>query len=178
MMRLVFAVFVLIACNGASPEATSRDYGLARSLVGAWDASLSLTRPYPLEIHPPAAQRICGTIGFVENHRRDERSDSVGDLGVYDLDLSRLGLNWLEDGSYPAAIATASATPRASSRQLPHDSVEIVLNPRSSERIVLLGRHDMSGITGDWMAQSARGTATGLFSLRPHSSAPDRHPAC
>jgi hypothetical protein len=158
----------LLACSDSHRDMQNiTDLTPRESLTGAWDAQLTLTHPYPLGSDEPASGRICGTIGFVENHRASPDDDSPS-VGVYDLDLSRLGLHWLGDDSFPSAVATmARRTARTIVSQ--SDSVRILLNPGSSERIVLLGRHDLSGIDGTWTAQSARGTATGLFSLRPHA---------
>ena len=168
-MRFALALVMLIGCSGASPNRAITRERSGPSLVGAWDATLSLTRPYQLALYRPVARRICGTIGFVGDHREagNVADTVVRDLGVYDLDLSRLGLDWLEDLSYPAAIATAA---NGSSKHLTQDSVAIVLNPGSRERIVLLGRYTTGRIDGDWLAQSARGTASGVFSLKPHAS--------
>ncbi|MFL5488532.1 MAG: hypothetical protein ACJ8AJ_08625 [Gemmatimonadaceae bacterium] len=181
MMRLVVALVVLFGCTATPRDPGGSVYGdrSAESLVGAWDARLSLTQPYQLTMQQPSARRICGTIGFVENHRdTGSTADSMRDLGVYDLDLSRLGLAWLADGSYPTAIATASHPGHGLAHQQSSDSVTIVLNPGGRERILLVGRHDVGGITGEWVAQSARGTASGSFSLRPHSSAGEARRSC
>lgn len=167
MSRFLIFLLAVGACGGGSPEG-SRAYGnsLSRNLVGAWDASLSLAKPYPLGL-TPNTRRICGTMGFVENHQASDGSTD-DDRGVYDLDLSRLGLGWLDVPSYPIAVATmhADAVKGESSR----DSVAIVLNPGSGERIVLIGRYEVGKINGKWTAQSARGTATGEFMLSPHAS--------
>ena len=171
----------IAACGGGSPETRfAVETQPRQSLVGAWDAQLSLIRPYQLELHQPAAKRICGTIGFVENHYARGGAVLAGNsphLGVYDLDLSLLGLNWLDDNSFPTAVASAVDvdTARAS---LARDSVAIVLNPGSQERIVLLGRYDVEGISGGWIAQSSRGTASGSFFLKPHANARNRSPTC
>ena len=176
MSRLLISlVAVTAACGRGSPERSpAYEHTLSRNLVGAWDARLSLSKPYPLGLGPKT-RRICGTIGFVENHEASEPSTD-DDRGVYDLDLSRLGLGWLDVPSYPIAVATMNdgAGNTASSR----DSVAIVLNPGSGERIVLLGRYDEGGINGEWTAQSARGTATGEFLLSPHASASERSRKC
>jgi len=169
--RASLLALALIACSGAAREPHTYAAEAARaSLTGAWDASLSLTRPYPLGMSSPSARRICGTIGFVADHRRtgSDQADAAS-LGVYDLDLSRLGLNWLADSPFPSALATAPLDSAASLYR--PDPITIVLNPGSSERIVLLGSHDLVGIEGNWVAQSARGTASGSFSLRPHDAA-------
>lgn len=171
----------LVACGGGTPE---KRFALEthpdQSLVGAWDAKLTLVQPYQLELHEPAAKQICGTIGFVENHYARDESVVTNDaphLGVYDLDLVQLGLNWRNDNAFPAAVATAVEDFRASA-SLASDSVAIVLNPGSAERIVLLGRYDVQGISGQWTAQSSRGTANGAFSLTPHVNARDQSPSC
>lgn len=167
----------IAACGSGSPEARfALETQPRQSLVGAWDAKLSLVRPYQLELHQPATKWICGTIGFVDNHYARGRSDLSGNsphLGVYDLNLSLLGLNWLDNNSFPTAVDVY--TPAASSA---HDSVAIVLNPSSQERIVLRGRYDGQGISGGWIAQSPRGTASGLFSMKPHAAAQDQSPRC
>ena len=175
--RVVVLLSAALACSGVQRETqAAADSVAGQSLVGAWDARLSLTHPYPLGLSQPSARQICGTIGFVENHRASgSDTDGVPSVGVYDLDLSRLGLDWLSDISFPTAVASEPRDSRAALSGQRPDSVTIVLNPGSSERIVLLGRHDVAGIDGDWTAQSARGTATGSFSLRPHNEA---RPSC
>lgn len=161
----------LAACGAGSPEKRfALETQPAQNLVGAWDATLSLVRPYQLEPHNPAAKRICGTIGFVDNHRSTASSGLIDDsphFGVYDLDLALLGLHWLGDNSFPAAVATSVDDFRAPLNAV-RDSIAIVLNPGSQERIVLLGRYGVGGIRGGWTAQSSRGTASGSFSLTPH----------
>jgi len=142
-------------------------------LVGTWDANLSLTHPYQLGSGQPAARRICGTIGFVGNRGAGgSATRGAPDVGVYDLDLARLGLDWRGDDSFPTALVPqpAQGAVHLDKSGRDSDSVTIVLNPGSSERIVLLGRYEAKGIDGAWQAQSARGTATGSFSLRPHGA--------
>jgi hypothetical protein len=171
-------VLALAACEGAAPEKRlAVETRSGQSLVGAWDAKLSLTRPYQLELHEPAIKRICGTIGFVENHYATAVTDNSPHVGVYDLNLALLGLNWLDDSSFPTAVATAVEDFRDAASRV-SDSVAIILNPGSAERIVLLGRYDVEGIRGRWTAQSSRGTASGSFSLTPHLNAHDQSPRC
>jgi hypothetical protein len=174
-------VLALVACGSGSHE---RQFALetqpAQNLVGAWDATLSLARPYQLGLHEPAAKRICGTIGFVENHRARAGSGQTDDsphLGVYDLHLALLGLDWLGDNSIPTAVATFVDDFRAPLNRV-GDSVAIVLNPGSQERIVLLGRYEVEDIRGGWTAQSSRGTASGSFSLTPHVNERNQFPSC
>jgi len=171
MRGLAVALSVsLLACAGAENDASSpSDAAGDLSMIGAWDAQLSLQHAYPLGLRAPADHRICGTIGFVENHNHSRFSiGEMPTLGVYDLDLARLGLDWLNDNSYPAAVASVVDRAGAERDRTPRDSITIVLNPGSQERIVLRGQASADGIDGDWTAQSARGTATGSFSLRPH----------
>ncbi|HEV7387902.1 MAG TPA: hypothetical protein VGN73_04740, partial [Gemmatimonadaceae bacterium] len=119
--RAPVLVLALIACSGSGHGSrTPADTALARSLTGAWDASLSLTRPYPLGVALPAAGRICGTIGFVENRSQNAGGQyGAESVGVYDLDLRRIGLDWLGDNSFPEAVASASrrAEPGATSTE-------------------------------------------------------------
>jgi len=96
-------------------------------------------------------------------------------MGVYDLDLSLLGLNWLGDDSFPTAVAT-SVDDYSEPVSGVSDSVAIVLNPGSQERIVLLGRQRVDGIRGRWTAQSSRGTAADHFPLRPMSRRESNRP--
>lgn len=178
MRAIVVLTLALAACEGgATGKRRALETRPGQSLVGAWDAELSLTRPYQLEPHEPTTRRICGTIGFVENHYAMTVTDNSPQVGVYDLNLALLGLNWRDDNSFPAAVATAVEDFRAR-RGLVNDSVAIVLNPGSAERIVLLGRYDVAGIRGQWTAQSSRGTAGGSFSLTPHLNARDQSPRC
>jgi hypothetical protein len=107
-------------------------------------------------------------MAFVDNHFAGVEStprDSTRQLGVYDLDLSLLGLRWLDKDSFPSAMTPIGSD---SNRVSARDSVVIVLNPGSQERIVLLGRYARGGVTGNWRAQSWRGTASGSFLLSPH----------
>jgi hypothetical protein len=176
--RTLALALAITACGGGAadkPLALATRPG--QSLVGAWDAKLSLTQPYQLGLHEPATNRICGTIGFVENHYATAVTDNSPQVGVYDLDLPLLGLNWRDDNSFPTAVATAVEDLRGPGSGV-SDSVAIVLNPGSAERIILLGRYDVEGISGRWTAQSSRGTASGSFSLTPHVNARDQSPRC
>jgi hypothetical protein len=167
-VRLIALVAMAIGCRGVQSETSAVDNrATVPSLIGAWDAKLSLTSAYQIGTRDPVARMICGTIAFVDNrHGVATGSRIAGGIGVYDLDLPRLGLNWRANEAYPEAIATAARRDRASRSS--QDSVTIVLDPGSTERIVLLGRHAGAGIDGQWLAQSMRGTASGLFHLRPH----------
>lgn len=179
-MRCVSMLFLTVAACGAGSPERRFETQPPKNLVGAWDAQLSLDRPYQLELHEPAVKRICGTIGFVVNHYASSGSPAADDskhVGVYDLDLSLLGLNWLGDDSFPAAVATSVDDHRAPVGGV-SDSVSIVLNPGSRERIVLLGRYSIGEIRGRWTAQSSRGTASGSFSLSPHVKARNQSPSC
>jgi hypothetical protein len=171
----------IAACGAGLPETRfARETQPAQNLVGAWDATLSLVRPYQLELHEPAAKRICGTIAFVANHHARGGSSQTDDsthLGVYDMDLALLGLDWLGDNSFPEAVVTSFDDYRAPVNAVGH-SVAIVLNPGSQERIVLLGRYGVEDIRGGWTAQSSRGTASGSFSMTPHVNARNQSPSC
>jgi hypothetical protein len=76
----------IAACGAGSPETRfALETQPATNLVGAWDATLSLVRPYQLELHEPGAKRIRGTIAFVASpcNRRvesDGRFDTPGGL--------------------------------------------------------------------------------------------------
>ena len=166
--RLIVLIAMLIGCSGMQSETDTRvDGRTTASLTGAWDAKLSLTSTYQIGAHDAVARTICGTIGFVDNHHRVVTGTQLAEaIGAYDLDLSRLGLHWSADEPYPEAIATIARDSKVS--RAPQDSVTIVLDPGSAERIVLLGRRVGLGIDGQWLAQSLRGTATGRFYLRPH----------
>jgi hypothetical protein len=168
--RPIVLVAMLIGCRGMQRETDTGVAGRTRaSLTGAWDARLSLTSAYQIGAHDPVARTICGTIGFVDNHHRVVTGTQHAEaIGAYDLDLSRLGLHWSAGEAYPEAIVSIAWDGKAS--RAPHDSVTIVLDPGSTERIVLLGRHVGAGINGRWLAQSLRGTATGHFSLLPHGT--------
>ena len=171
---LAFCVMLTaVGCDRSRETRIIHDAQAEASLVGTWDANLSLTHAYQLGAGQPAARRICGTIGFVGN--RDAGGSATRgapDVGVYDLDLARLGLDWRDDDSFPTALVPqpAQGPVHLDKSGRDSDSVTIVLNPGSSERIVLLGRYEAKGIDGDWQAQSARGTARGSFSLRPHGA--------
>lgn len=181
-MRCVpILALAIAACEAGSPETRfALETQPAKNLVGAWDATLSLVRPYQLELHEPAAKRICGTIAFVANHHARARSSQAGDsthLGVYDMDLALLGLDWLGDNGFPEALATFVDNYGTPVNPV-GDSVAIVLNPGSQERIVLLGRYGVEDIRGRWTAQSSRGTAGGSFSMMPHDDARNQSPGC
>ena len=171
---LAFCVMLTaVDCDKSRETRIIHDAQAEASLVGTWDANLSLTHAYQLGSGKPAARRICGTIGFVGNRGAGgSATRGAPDVGVYDLDLARLGLDWRDDDSFPTALVPqpAQGPVHLDKSGRDSDSVTIVLNPGSSERIVLLGRYEAKGIDGDWQAQSARGTARGSFSLRPHGA--------
>ena len=167
-------IVLIAACSGGSAAVVSdNDRDSGRQLTGAWDATLSLAHPYQLALNASPARRICGTIGFVEGRAVTNDGADYESDGVYRLDLTRLGLDWLDDSKYPAAHARQPMAGKANSAAA--DSVAIVLNPDSQERILLLGRYAAGGIDGNWTAQSARGTAKGSFLLRPHSPGSEIH---
>jgi hypothetical protein len=167
---------VAFGCAVGQSDVRSRDGAAADvRVIGAWDARLSLEHAYPLAPTPPADRSICGTMDFVESHRASTLTPGrVAALGVYDLDLSRLGLDWLGDISFPTAVADVIAEAGAPQHQRMGDTITIALNPGSQERIVLRGQSNPAGVDGDWIAQSLRGTATGVFSLRPHEGSHGR----
>ena len=175
MIRGMLAlVIVAVACTEGRSANTGGDDPIAGKLVGAWDATMTLDRPYPLQPGSPEARAICGTIGVIENHNKNASAEEVmsaTQLGVYDLPLSRIGLEWNDKVPFPAAVVNTVSTRSYASSTGATDSVRIVLNPGGEERIVLSGRYEPSGIQGMWTAQSARGTANGSFSMRPHVSA-------
>jgi hypothetical protein len=169
---LTLFVLFSVACTGVSEKGPARDHAEMSELVGVWDATMSLAQPYPLEPDPPAAREVCGTLGFVENRGRvygGTDSDTPLQIGVYDLALKRIGLEWNAPPAFPAAVASRTLGDDSVRRLGVGDSLRIVLNPGSDERIILLGRYEGREIKGDWTAQSARGTAGGAFSMRPHA---------
>jgi hypothetical protein len=181
MMRYApVLALAIVACGGGTPERRFTLESPPQYLLGAWDAELSLKQSYQIGPREPVGKAICGTVGFVENHHPRSGSDELDEsahVGVYDLDLAQLGLDWLADNSYPIAIATSVDDYRGGNNAA-GDSVAVVLNPGSEERIVLLGRYTVDGIRGHWSAQSSRGTATGSFSLTPHANALSESSGC
>ena len=177
---VVLLVFMSVACGHPPSDGRASSIGGANDLVGLWDATLSLVHHYPLEPGPPTARSVCGTLGFVENRGRvDSDTESTPrQIGVYDLALTRIGLEWRGEPAFPVAVAVSGSGTDSSGRAQTGDSVRIVLNPGSDERIVLLGRFVTAGIDGEWTAQSARGTASGAFALRPHCTRRDAPQIC
>jgi len=167
--RSLFLVAALMACNGGPAVIVTNGGNANRQLTGIWDIRLSLERPYPLELTDPPAHRVCGTIGFVDSNQ-DVDGKVDGSAGVYQIDLTRIGLNWINDTRFPAAIAH-----HTDERFANQDSVAITLKPDGQERIQLAGVYGTTGIDGRWTARSSRGTASGVFTLRPH--VPDVRPS-
>ena len=90
----------LIACGAGASNPGRVHEEAANSLVGAWETRLSLSHPYPLGPETTDARSICGTIAFVED--RSSVPEATGAratamIGVYDLDLRRIGLSWLDE---------------------------------------------------------------------------------
>ena len=172
-MRAAIAVFIVCAACGEGRSGSGSNHAVPQELVAAWDASMQVNQSYPLQPRPSAATVICGTISLVENHAaaaRTEGVDAASYLGVYDLPLSRIGLEWSGTPSFPEATVSIASNRAHGPTGSTSDSVRIVLNPGSEERIVLSGRYEANGIRGAWVAQSARGTANGSFSMRPHTN--------
>lgn len=166
IVRAALFAVLLTGCTGGSAAVLSKDSQQANHrITGTWNVMLSLERPYPLELRDPPTRRICGTIGFVDGESKNEKGVRES-AGVYHLDLARLGLDWLDDAKFPAAIALQAGG--IDHRAANVDSVSITLNPDSQEHIVLRGLYKTAGIAGSWTAQSSRGTATGAFTLQPH----------
>ncbi len=171
LAAVVGIAWIELGCTGESATVVpQRDVAALQTLTGAWDVTLTLEHPYPLGFSDPTARRVCGTIGFVEG--KPAKTDASGweANGVYRIPLPRLGLDWLDDAGFPTAIATQTV---ANDNAENPDSVSIVLNPQSKERIELDGIYKMAGISGNWTAQSARGTASGAFTLRRHAPVGD-----
>lgn len=170
--RTLVLLIILAACSEGRSANTGGEDPAARKLVGVWDATLKVGRPYPLQLQPSQVAEICGTIGLIENGTGSASAADVASatqLGVYDLPLSQIGLEWNGKAAFPAATASITGHTTYASPPGGSDSVRIVLNPGSEERIILSGRYEPGGIEGTWTAQSARGTANGSFSMRPHA---------
>ena len=165
-----FCALVLVSAIGCTSGSVAvladRNAASREALTGAWDVILTLEHPYPLGFSNPPARQVCGTIGFVDDMRSSEVDVDRQANAVYSIPISRIGLDWLNDSKFPSAIAQRSET---DSPSIP-DSVTIILNPESRERIQLRGVRRMAEIDGKWTAQSARGTASGQFKLRPHQT--------
>ena len=166
--RVLLAVVALGCSGGSAAVLTDHAAGSNETLTGAWDVTLTLERPYPLGFSTPAARQVCGMIGFVDDIGVNGGHYDRDADGVYRIPLSLLGLDWLDDSKFPTAIARRSAVKDSESRKA--DSVAIVLNPESQEHIELRGVYRTTGINGKWTAQSARGTASGQFTLQPHAT--------
>lgn len=171
-LRAVASLLFVIGCTGRSaPVLADRGGGSNQQLTGAWDLTLTLDRPYALGLSRPPARRVCGTVGFVDANETGNTDVDRESDGVYHVALAQLGLAWLDDTRFPSAIARQRGFIDATTAA--KDSVAITLNPDSREHIQLLGVYRGSEIAGNWSAQSARGTASGNFRLRPHAARTD-----
>lgn len=166
---LAYLFFVIGCSDGSAALLTNHDRALKEPLTGTWEVTLTLQRPYPLGFSTPTTRRVCGTIGFVDVADAADRMDGDESDGVYQVPLAQLGLDWMQDAKFPLAVAHQAE--RGASGSASPDSVAITLNPSSREHIQLLGVQHGSEINGNWTAQSARGTASGLFTLRRRISA-------
>ena len=163
--RALTYLFLVIGCtDGSAALLTDRDRSVREPLTGTWEATLTLQRPYPLGFSNPTARRVCGTIGFVDVAERADKTTVDESDGVYQVPLAQLGLDWMQDAKFPLAVARQAE--RGGSASASRDFIAITLNPSSREHIELLGVQHGSEIKGNWTAQSARGTASGVFTLR------------
>ena len=181
MRAAIVVLIVCTACGEGRSAGSGRNHAVPQELVAAWDASMQVNQSYPLQPGPSAAAEICGTISLVENRaaaRPTEGVDAPTYLGVYDLPLSSIGLEWSGAPSFPEATVSIASNRAHGPTGSTSDSVRIVLNPGSEERIVLSGRYEANGIRGAWVAQSARGTANGSFSMRPHTNSQSESRSC
>ena len=172
-MRLhaVILAVMVVACDGSSADRPrSQGSQSNENLVGTWDATLSLTQPYQLELEEPTQRRICGTIGFIVDRHPANDAGAGGSnalLGVYDLDLRAFGLGWFNDEAPPLASAVALNT-LPSSTASKDTTLTITLRTGNNERIVFRGEPRQDEIQGAWTASSRRGSAAGSFLLRRH----------
>lgn len=163
--RFISLVMVTgMACSSRTEPTAIVERLSSTALIGAWDVEMRLGASYALAPHPPSAQVICGTMGFVHGAEVAGAGQPHPILiGVYDLPLGRLGLNWEESERFPVANGYVRPTHGAKSQWI--DSIDVFLNPESSERIKLSGRRVGDAIVGRWSAESARGYASGSFQM-------------
>ena len=134
---------LVLGTAGCAVRPSSADQTLGARLAGSWTSQLVAA-----ESHASAR----GVVAFVPS-----RTQTVV-YGAYDINLSTLGL--------PAA-----APPDVVARVLSHDSVEIVLNPRTESAITMRGTFIHDSLSGAWSANLARSAGrSGQFTMVRRSS--------
>ena len=158
-----------VACYSRTEPTAIGDRASSMTLIGVWDVQMQLDTNYALALRRPSARVICGTIGFVGVGEAIEAGNLQPLLrGVYDLPLSRLGLNWEGSDRFPVASGLVRSISSATSQWT--DSIDVTVNPESVELIKLSGRRSGDVISGRWSAESARGYASGSFHMWRHEA--------
>jgi hypothetical protein len=152
--RSIVAIMLLVAgCGGGGDVVKGSDQRLA----GEWDIELTMS-PVPFGRAGDTAT-VQGTVAFVPN-RAGTRVPSFGgtpqQLGTHNARLDRL----IPDLDPRTAVPMAAGSSAG-------DSVRLVLDPGSSEPIVLRGVWQDEGVQGEWTAHRRAGIdKEGRFTLR------------
>jgi hypothetical protein len=164
----VTALLMTTACGtDAGQRSRALDAAAARRLIGAWDVTLWLDRPITMASSPRVLPfRVSGTMAFVEDHYEQPSFPQLKaptHSGVYDIDLSALGLPAPGEDA-PAAIARA-----ASNGDGQRDSVVMVINPgRSGPALLFRGAFDADSVVGVWISESLLGGGGRFVLARRH----------
>jgi hypothetical protein len=179
---LVGMLIVGGACRGNDRAHRERllERADAEQLVGAWDVTLVIERPLtPLQDARATARPVTGMLAFTENRNSEETFADFGGVthkGAYDLDLTSLGLPLGDDARTQSAVARTvpvRGAPEHTQRRPAKDSVFIALLPGGSHlSIRLTGLLVGDTIAGSWIAEFARASASGRFSMQRRRPAP------
>ncbi len=155
------------ACGRSKEPERERDLAsqAARRLVGIWTLRLTRTEDMGLKRASSQAESLQGTVALIES-RTTIKSSAVGralHVGSFDLDLGCWGFS-----------RSASGAERAVVGRTWQDSVELVLGPDGSDRVMRLrGAWVEDSVLGSWqVTPRAAVAAMGSFTLARASPAP------
>lgn len=157
---LVLCATTSIGCDPFHPALTAAEEKMGDQLAGEWTMRLTVVHSPVLDFGDhPVPSEVVGRISLLRNNSLDRRFTSIRipiAYGIYDVDLTRFGLEPRERGKTPTVIAG----------RLKNDSIELILSPeRDAGSLSLEGRIENGRITGSWWMTLRSSGGAGTFVL-------------
>lgn len=161
------SLLISVACSRGDDGDRRRmlEQPSALRLVGTWDVTFQLDRPMRVAGSAVPRSAVTGTIALVENRVAPLDAPQLSGAthhGAYDIDFAAFGFDLRDDGSARAAMARTAG-----------DSVAIVFeSPGSAIALHAKGAFRRDTLSGTWIAEVPRASATGRFTMRRRRAEP------